>query len=70
MKFSTAFGLLSVCLSPAAALFGDDDNKIPGESPLELCKGDHTADLITIHNVDLSPNPPKAYVLCPSFPAS
>ena len=63
MKFSTAIGLLSVCLAPATALsILDDNNKIPGESPLELCQGDHSSDLITIKNVDLTPNPPKAYV--------
>lgn len=63
MKFSAAIGLLSICLAPATALsILDDDNKIPGESPLELCQGDHSSDLITIKNVDLAPNPPKAYV--------
>ncbi|KAM3495314.1 hypothetical protein MY3957_001337 [Beauveria namnaoensis] len=56
MKFSSALGLLSLCLAPAAAL----SNKIPGNSPLELCDGDHSADLITINKVDLTPNPPKA----------
>ncbi|OAR01848.1 hypothetical protein LLEC1_04554 [Akanthomyces lecanii] len=61
MKFSTAIGLLSICLAPATALsILDDKNKIPGESPLELCEGDHSSDLITIKNVDLTPNPPKA----------
>ncbi|OAA62365.1 phosphatidylglycerol / phosphatidylinositol transfer protein [Cordyceps fumosorosea ARSEF 2679] len=61
MKFSTALGLLSVCLAPATALsILDDDNKIPGKSPLEFCSGDRSADLITIESVDLDPNPPKA----------
>ncbi|TQV93164.1 hypothetical protein V2A60_003518 [Cordyceps javanica] len=61
MKFFTALGLLSFCLTPATALsILDDGTKIPGESPLELCPGDHSADLITIKNVDLAPNPPKA----------
>lgn len=77
MKFSTALGLLSVCLSPAAALsffdgkadasLTDGENKIPGESPLEYCVGDHSDDLITINKVDLTPNPPKAYVRCPTL---
>ncbi|KAJ6789290.1 hypothetical protein PWT90_02156 [Aphanocladium album] len=70
MKFSAALGLLSVCLSPATALslfdsktgasITDGENKIPGESPLEFCAGDRSADLITIKQVDLDPNPPKA----------
>ncbi|KAF7549219.1 hypothetical protein G7Z17_g6529 [Cylindrodendrum hubeiense] len=38
----------------------NEDLKIPGDSPLELCPGDHTADLITIDRVDLLPNPPQA----------
>lgn len=73
MKFSTALGLVSLCLSPATALsifndkagaaLDDNDNKIPGNSPLEFCNGDHSDDLITIEKVDLSPNPPLAYVL-------
>ncbi|OAA41117.1 phosphatidylglycerol / phosphatidylinositol transfer protein [Beauveria brongniartii RCEF 3172] len=54
MKFSSALGLLSLCLAPALSA------KIPGDSPLELCDGDHSDDLITINNVDLTPNPPKA----------
>jgi hypothetical protein len=35
---------------------------VPGDSPLEFCPGDHSKDLVTIESVDLSPNPPKAYV--------
>merc|ERR1712169_139566 len=38
----------------------NDDNKIPGDSPLQFCPGDHSKDLVTIESVDLSPNPPKA----------
>merc|ERR1712193_447614 len=57
-------------LAPAAALsvfngnapdaIANDDNKIPGDSPLQFCPGDHSKDLVTIESVDLSPNPPKA----------
>lgn len=70
MRFSTAFlALLSVGFS-SARLQGrdqvpvalDDDHKIPGESPLKLCDGDHKDDILKITKVDLSPNPPKAYV--------
>lgn len=59
------------CLAPAAALSvfngkapdvaGNDDLKIPGESPLELCPGEHGKDLVTIESVDLLPNPPVPY---------
>lgn len=76
MRISTVTACLSVCLAPAAALsiFNgkapdvavNDDLKIPGDSPLELCPGDHAADLIKIDSVDLSPNPPQPYV----YPAS
>lgn len=72
MKFAAVLAGTTALLSPTAtalSLFdlkgsqvtiSDDDNKIPGESPLELCDGDHSDDLIVIRNVDLSPNPPKA----------
>lgn len=69
MRFSTVTICLATCLAPAAALsvFNgrapavavDDDLKIPGDSPLELCKGDHTADIVVIEKVDLVPNPPQ-----------
>ena len=72
MKFSLIAGL-SAFLAPAAAasIFNgfapdvavNEDLKIPGESPLELCPGEHKHDLITIESVDLSPNPPKPYGL-------
>lgn len=73
MKFSAV--CLSSLLAPATALSlfnsdsqraivaGDDDHKIPGDSPLELCPGDHADDLITINSVNLAPNPPLAYVM-------
>ncbi|WZH41584.1 ML domain-containing protein [Fusarium acuminatum] len=58
MRFSTVTACLTACLAPAAAfsvLNGktsdvtiSDDLKIPGDSPLELCPGDHSADLIKI----------------------
>jgi hypothetical protein len=70
MRFSAVAACLTACLAPAAALSItydgtpelalDDDLKIPGDSPLQLCPGDHSKDLVTIERVDLSPNPPKA----------
>jgi hypothetical protein len=44
----------------------DNDLTVPGENPLEHC-ADATEDLLTIEKVDLSPNPPKAYV--PALPS-
>jgi len=38
----------------------DEDLKIPGDSPLELCPKAHDSDILTIQKVDLAPNPPKA----------
>lgn len=69
MRFSVA--CLSACLAPATALsiFNDgnsldvianEDLKIPGESPLELCAGEHADDIVIIKRVDLVPNPPAA----------
>ncbi|KFA63967.1 hypothetical protein S40285_05714 [Stachybotrys chlorohalonatus IBT 40285] len=67
MKFLAALTFVSACLAPAAALkreisprrVANEDRKIPGDSPLELCPGDHDGDLVTIDSVDLVPNPPK-----------
>ena len=69
MRFSVALAFLSAAAAPALgvsifdkkAIATDDDHKIPGESPLELCPGEHSDDLITIKSVDLAPNPPAAY---------
>ncbi|KAF4459476.1 phosphatidylglycerol phosphatidylinositol transfer [Fusarium albosuccineum] len=70
MRISAVTACLTACLAPAAALSVlngrapdvtiNDDLKIPGDSPLELCPGDHAADLIRIDSVDLLPNPPQA----------
>jgi len=46
---------------------GDDVNQVveqslevPGKSPLQFCKETHESDILTIEQVDLSPNPPSA----------
>lgn len=36
--------------------------KVPGDNPLYFC-GDPADDLLKIEKVDLSPNPPKPYVV-------
>ncbi|KAK5998314.1 Phosphatidylglycerol/phosphatidylinositol transfer protein [Cladobotryum mycophilum] len=67
MRFTTTLAYLSACLAvPATArsifspsVFPGEDHKIPGESPLYLCDGDHSDDLVQITKVDISPNPPK-----------
>ncbi|KAL2206464.1 hypothetical protein CC79DRAFT_1369881 [Sarocladium strictum] len=70
MRFSVAACLTALAAPIAAASIangqspnlvkrGDDDNKVPGDSPLEFCPGDHSKDLVTIDKVDLSPNPPQ-----------
>ncbi|KAJ4413585.1 Phosphatidylglycerol/phosphatidylinositol transfer protein [Gnomoniopsis sp. IMI 355080] len=38
-----------------SAYLGD---KVPGDNFLTLCDGDHTGDIVSIDNLDLSPNPP------------
>lgn len=72
MRFSvTLVSLLSAHLTSARGLFGggqevvtqNDDLKIPGDSPLELCDKSHDDDLVKIESVDLLPNPPEAYVI-------
>ncbi|ODA76211.1 hypothetical protein RJ55_08056 [Drechmeria coniospora] len=70
MKVSIALVYLSACLAPAAALPGvlpstssdvlaNTGLKIPGDSPLNLCTGDHSKDIVVVDRVDLSPNPPS-----------
>ncbi|KAI0965220.1 phosphatidylinositol transfer protein [Xylaria arbuscula] len=38
----------------------NDGEKVPGDSPLQLCESDHGKDVIKIEKVDLLPNPPEA----------
>jgi hypothetical protein len=78
MRISAVIALLAAGLAPAAALtlsprdgqsliIADDDLKIPGKSPLELCPKGHDDDIVHIENVDLEPNPPQAYVVSICF---
>jgi hypothetical protein len=71
MRFSTTLTTLllsSLVASKSLSAFGgeqhvfDDSLAVPGESPLEYCQPNHESDLLIIEHVDLSPNPPKAYV--------
>lgn len=74
MRLSAALVALSAAVAHAGfgLNFGgnqvtvNEDLKIPGDSPLELCPKAHDEDIITIDKVDLVPNPPKAYVRYPS----
>ncbi|KXH43825.1 ML domain-containing protein [Colletotrichum salicis] len=70
MRFATAvIAFLSAGLAPTGAsvlvqrdqsVIVNDDLKVPGDSPLELCPKSHDEDIVTIDSVDLSPNPPQA----------
>ncbi|KAI7788438.1 hypothetical protein LA080_010771 [Diaporthe eres] len=68
MRLSAALVALSAAVAHAGfgLNFGgnqvtvNEDLKIPGDSPLELCPKAHDEDIITIDKVDLVPNPPKA----------
>jgi len=77
MRFSSAILALAASLAPASgslfargnqAVITDDDLKIPGDSPLELCPKEHDKDIVTIQSVNLTPNPPQAYVFCWATP--
>jgi len=66
MRYLAALAAL-LATAHGASIFGgrqdviaNDDLKIPGNSPLELCPGDHENDLVQIEKVDLEPNPPAA----------
>lgn len=71
-----SLAVLGVASATARSVFGgtqatlDDDLKIPGDSPLELCPKDHSSDILTITKVDLTPNPPLAYVALPFLSSS
>lgn len=64
--------LVALAAGVAQAGFGDylggsqvainENLKVPGDSPLELCPKAHDLDILTIEKVDLAPNPPQAYV--------
>ncbi|KAK2041554.1 ML domain-containing protein [Colletotrichum somersetense] len=70
MRFATAvIAFLSAGLAPVGAsvlvkrdqsVIVNDDLKVPGDSPLELCPKSHTDDIVKIESVDLAPNPPQA----------
>lgn len=73
MKFSATLPVLSLFAASAAAstlfqhLAGSTldikltgGEKVPGESPLEHCASTHD-DVLTIHKIDLFPNPPVPY---------
>jgi hypothetical protein len=68
MRLQVALAALYSAASALSIYGGDqtaianDDLKIPGDSPLELCEGDHSDDLLKITSVDLEPNPPEASV--------
>jgi hypothetical protein len=51
-----------------ATLATQDDKKldVPGQNPLKYCV-DPAGQILTIKSVDLSPNPPAAYVTRPIF---
>jgi hypothetical protein len=66
MRYTAAFAALFATASTLSIFGGNqdvianDDLKIPGDSPLELCQGEHKDDLVQIEKVDLDPNPPAA----------
>lgn len=40
----------------------DDEKSVPGDNPLTFCNADRANDKIIIESVNLTPNPPEAYV--------
>ena len=39
-----------------------DGAAVPGDNPLTYCKKDHDDDILVLDHVNLSPNPPTAYI--------
>jgi hypothetical protein len=71
MKFSLS--LITLLLSSLVASEGlsfsfsgqkplGDGAAVPGDNPLSYCKAEHGDDLLVLEHVNLTPNPPEAYV--------
>ncbi|KAL2061652.1 hypothetical protein VTL71DRAFT_7029 [Oculimacula yallundae] len=66
----SSLSLISLLCSSLVAveglsIFGDNQKvlggaAVPGDNPLTFCQVEHDDDILTLENVDLSPNPPKA----------
>lgn len=72
MKFSATLLVAAFSALVAAEglpFFGSSSNQailgdgapIPGDNPLTYCKKDHADDILALHSVDLTPNPPTRY---------
>lgn len=62
-----AFSIHRGSKQDALVTIQDDALKVPGDSPLEHCSaGFEEHDILILESVDLSPNPPLAYVLPPA----
>lgn len=75
MKFSTSLvplllGSVAASSIPARGLSWpgqsvvatEDKTQVPGDNPLTFCNGNHADDILVLDHVNLSPNPPEAYV--------
>jgi hypothetical protein len=71
MKFSLS--LITLLLSSLVASEGlsfsfggqkplGDGEAVPGDNPLTYCKAEHGDDILVLDHVNLTPNPPQAYV--------
>jgi hypothetical protein len=73
MKLS--LGLITLLLSSLVASEGlsfsfgvsgqkplGDGEAVPGDNPLTYCKAEHADDILILDHVNLTPNPPQAYV--------
>jgi hypothetical protein len=71
MKFSLS--LITLLLSSLVASEGlsysfggqkplGDGAAVPGDNPLSYCKAEHGDDILVLDHVNLTPNPPQAYV--------
>ena len=68
MRFFNICSLALLTATASAGLFRgeqqkalEDPPKVPGDNPLTFCSKP-ADDILKINKVDLSPNPPKAYV--------
>ena len=68
LSASAVVDALAVWGGDKQAVVFDDRVVIPGASPLEHCKAEHVDDLVEIEHVNLSPNPPVAYVSSLRYP--
>jgi len=73
IRMKLSLSLITLLLSSLAASEGlsfslggqkplGDGEAVPGNNPLTYCQAEHGDDILVLDHVNLTPNPPQAYV--------